>query len=103
MKGALRHSVPMTEKVDVEAEKKRFEARMGEAKQFENKLASQVFKVEKDGITARFKGTGEPISIDIPPNMGRKAMNNAVLAVMTEGYWTAAKLRDQKVKEMFPT
>jgi hypothetical protein len=62
----------------------------------EEKLAQDVLVVEKDNVRLTYKGTGEPIAIELRPDVTIEEIKNA----MIEGYWTCAKHRDARVDDL---
>lgn len=75
---------------------------MNKAREHDVKMDAMRFTVEKDGVTLVCKGSGEPVSVSIPSNMKKKAMDIAILDAMTEAYWTVVEARDTAAKELFP-
>ena len=75
---------------------------MAKAKQMESELERVEMVLTKNGISAKFNGLGRLLEITIPPNMAKKAMNDTVLDIMTEGYWQGRENQDKKTKELFP-
>lgn len=92
IKSAIRQFDPQPNPIQV---------KLAMAQNIELELKKKSFDIEKNGVTLRVDGTGEPISINITPNLGKVATNQAVLDVMTEAFWMIAKMRDDAARECF--
>ena len=75
---------------------------MAKAKKMEAELEKVEMVLTKNGVSATFNGLGRLLSVTIPPNMAKAAMNSTVLDIMIEGYWQGRENQDKKTKELFP-
>jgi DNA-binding YbaB/EbfC family protein len=83
---------------------KQAEEAMAKAQNMEQELSMEVIEVERAGVTARFNGVAELLSLKIDPAIVDSAdltgLEDAVLLAMREGLSKAGELRKTKLAEI---